>query len=60
MSSVKLNSDYIKRLREEYHKAKEIAEKLVQHFSTEALSYSEVYYWMHKFAPGREQMEDAR
>jgi len=51
---------YIKILREEHHKAKEIAEKLVQHFGTEALSYSEVCYWMREFARGREQVEDAR
>jgi hypothetical protein len=50
----------IKILREKYHKAKEIAEKLVQHFSTEALNYSEVCYWMREFAPDREQVEDAR
>jgi hypothetical protein len=47
-------------LREEHHKAKEIAEKPVQHFDTEALSYSEACYWMDKFARGREQLEDAR
>jgi hypothetical protein len=35
---------YIKILRELYHKAKEITEKLVQHFDTEPLSYSEVCY----------------
>jgi hypothetical protein len=50
---------YIKILREEHHKTKEITEKPVQHFDTKALSYSEVGYWMHEVARGREQMEDA-
>jgi hypothetical protein len=40
----------MKTLREEHHKAKEIAEKLIQQFGTEPLSYSEVCYWMREFA----------
>jgi hypothetical protein len=51
---------YIKILREEHDKAKEITEKLVQDFGTEVLSYSEVCYWMREFARGREQVENAQ
>jgi hypothetical protein len=43
---------YIKILQEEHHKAKKITAKLIQHFRTEALSYSEVCHWMREFAPG--------
>jgi hypothetical protein len=50
----------VKILPEEHHKAKEIVEKLVQHFDNEALGYSEVCYWIHEIAPRREQAEDAR
>jgi hypothetical protein len=50
---------WLKILREEHHKAKEIAEKLIQHFDIKTLSYLDVCYWIHEFAPGREQMEDA-
>jgi len=35
---------------EKYHKAKEIDEKMGQHFDTKALSYSEVCYWIGEFA----------
>jgi hypothetical protein len=51
---------YIKIVREKHRKGKKIVEKQVQHFSTEALSYSEVCYWMREFAQGREDVEDAR
>jgi hypothetical protein len=50
----------IKIVREEHRNTKEIAEKLVRHFGTEALSYLGVCYWMCEFARGREQVEDAR
>jgi hypothetical protein len=47
-------------LREEHHKIKKFVEELVQHFGTEALSYSEVCYWMCDFARDREKLEDTR
>jgi hypothetical protein len=40
----------IKILREEYHKAKEIGEQLIQHFGIEDLSYSEACDWRSAFA----------
>jgi hypothetical protein len=51
---------YIKMQRSGHHKAREIAEKLVQHFGTEAFSQLKVCQWMREFAQGREQTEDAR
>jgi hypothetical protein len=39
----------IKIVPEEHCKASEIDEKLVQYFRPEALSYSDVCYWMQKF-----------
>jgi hypothetical protein len=40
----------VKILREEHYKAKEIAQKLVLHFGTETLGYSEVCPWMDECA----------
>jgi hypothetical protein len=50
----------IKLLREGHHKVKEITEKLVRHFDTEALIYLEVCYGMHELARDREQVEEVR